>query len=173
MTGRDLYLGFNSREPFTAVASLDDGTTRDVTAMATWQSSDSSVATIDRSAPGYVTAVDYGATTISARFEGVTGSRATKVLCGVYLLVSPSSLPPLSVGTSVTLTTHAEFVQPMFEEVSATWSSSRPDMATVANIPSLRFNQVVVTAVSAGQATLHATYGCDAEDVLVTVAGSE
>ena len=171
VAGQDLYLGFTSAARFSATATFDDGSTRDVTQAASWQSSDSTVATVDRSTPGRVTARNYGTATITARFEGMSGSRLTNVLCGVFLIVTPRSLDPMRVGASATLTTHAEFVQPMFEEVVANWSSSRPDVATVSKSPSLRLNQVLVTAVAAGQTTLRATYGCATETVSVIVGG--
>lgn len=55
----------------TATATKSDGTTEDVTSTATWQSSNTAVATVSNS--GQVTAVSPGSSTISAAFEGRTG----------------------------------------------------------------------------------------------------
>ncbi|MGH9350290.1 MAG: Ig-like domain-containing protein [Vicinamibacterales bacterium] len=55
----------------TATATLAGGTTRPVTDVATWQSSDPRVVTVAR---GLVTAVAVGTTTIAATYQGATGS---------------------------------------------------------------------------------------------------
>jgi len=55
-----------------AVASFADGTTQDVTTTATWQSSDSSMATV--SATGLVTSVSGGTVDVRATFRTVVGT---------------------------------------------------------------------------------------------------
>ena len=57
---------------FTATASLSDGTTQDVTSLATWQSSDSSEATV--SSTGVVTAIAPGSVSVTATYQSVTGT---------------------------------------------------------------------------------------------------
>lgn len=59
----------------TATEGLTDGTTQDVTTQATWQSSNAGIATV--SATGLVTAVALGEATITATFQGVSGTAVT------------------------------------------------------------------------------------------------
>jgi hypothetical protein len=166
VTGRDLYLGFISTAQYTASAVLSDGTSQDITSAATWQSSNESVATV-ASSTGEVRAVTYGTATITARYHGAAGARSVNVLCGLYLGIIPNDPLQVAVGTTATLRTFAEFVTPMYEPIFATLSSSRPDVATVA--PKPQTIDWTLTAIAAGQTTIHATHGCGAADLLVTV----
>jgi len=58
--------------PLTATATLSDGTTQNVTSSSTWASSSSAVATV--SSAGLVTAVAAGTATITAGYQGQTGT---------------------------------------------------------------------------------------------------
>jgi Bacterial Ig-like domain (group 2) len=62
---------------FTAIATLANGATEDISSSAIWSSSDTTVATV--SATGMVTSVASGAVVISATFSGVIGSDAITV----------------------------------------------------------------------------------------------
>ena len=64
--------GAGSASQFVAMATLSDGSTQDVTSVATWSSSNASVATV--SSTGLVTAVGSGTTTIAATDSNVVGS---------------------------------------------------------------------------------------------------
>lgn len=57
---------------FTAMATLSDGTTKDVTSLATWQSSDTTEATV--SSTGVVTAIAAGNVNVTATYQSVTGT---------------------------------------------------------------------------------------------------
>jgi len=57
---------------FTATATLMDGTTQDVTTLATWSSSNSSDASVSSS--GLVAGIAAGSVTIQATYQSVTGS---------------------------------------------------------------------------------------------------
>jgi hypothetical protein len=61
----------------TATATFSDGTTQNVTATATWQSSNSSVATV--SSGGLVTAVTSGTVTMTATFQGKAGTATVPI----------------------------------------------------------------------------------------------
>ncbi len=56
----------------TATARMSDGTSQAVTSQATWQSSNPAVATV--SATGLVSGVGYGTSTITATYQGVSGT---------------------------------------------------------------------------------------------------
>jgi|SRR5438552_8600625 len=57
---------------FTATATLMNGTTQDVTSLATWSSSNSTEATVSSS--GLVAGVGAGTVTIQATYQSVTGA---------------------------------------------------------------------------------------------------
>jgi len=57
---------------YTATAALSDGTTMDVTSLASWSSSDTADVTVSTS--GVVTAVAAGSAIVSATYSSVTGS---------------------------------------------------------------------------------------------------
>jgi uncharacterized protein YjdB len=65
-------LGKTSSQQMSAQATYANGTKQDVTASAEWTSSSTSTATVDSS--GNVVGVSGGTVTITAAFEGTTGS---------------------------------------------------------------------------------------------------
>ncbi len=76
-------------EQLTATAQFSDGTSADVTNTATWSSSAPSAAAVG--ATGILTAAGTGTTTITAAFDGVSGTQAISCAAPVYLLrVTPS-----------------------------------------------------------------------------------
>ena len=66
-----------STAQFVATATSPSGTTEDVTASATWASSNTSIATV--SSGGMVTGVASGSVVITATFSGVAGTDAIAV----------------------------------------------------------------------------------------------
>jgi hypothetical protein len=70
VTGAVPAIGASSQ--FSAVATMSDGTTQDVTSTATWTSSNAAEATV--SSTGVVTGVAAGTLAIQATFQSVTGS---------------------------------------------------------------------------------------------------
>jgi uncharacterized protein YjdB len=76
ITGSAPTVGNNAQ--FTATATLSNGTTQDVTSTATWQSGDSTIATV--SSAGLVTGVAAGNTTVTATYQSVTASDAIAVV---------------------------------------------------------------------------------------------
>jgi uncharacterized protein YjdB len=70
VTGTTPAIGASSQ--FTASAAMSDGTTQDVTSLATWQSSNTSDATVSTS--GLVTGVAAGTVVVQATYQNVTGS---------------------------------------------------------------------------------------------------
>ena len=66
-----------SSAQFTAIATLGNGTTEDVTSSATWTSTAPNIATV--SAAGIVTSLASGTAVISASFSGMAGSEAITV----------------------------------------------------------------------------------------------
>ena len=83
VTGSSPRIGQTSQ--FSAVASLSDGTTRSVTSVATWQSSNPAVATV--SASGTVTGVAAGDVDISATYQSQSGQLRGTIVAATFSLV--------------------------------------------------------------------------------------
>lgn len=90
---------------FTATGNYSDGSTLNITAQTTWASSNTSIASINRT--GLAIAVNPGTTTISATLSGVTGSTSLTVQATpLTLTITTQSLPDgtLNISYSATLT---------------------------------------------------------------------
>lgn len=119
----------------------------------TWQSSNTTVATI--SAGGGISAVAAGSTTITATSEGKTGTAALTVTAPAPIPVASVSVSPaapsLQVGSTVQLAAVTRDASGnVLTGRLVTWSSSATGVATVTSAG-------LVTAVSAGTATITAT----------------
>jgi len=88
---------------FSLAATYSDGQVRDVTSEATWQSSDSGVATIE--APGSVHGVSLGYVEVSASFHGLTRREPMFVTpsSGNYFVFKSDPGDQLADGTSFAL----------------------------------------------------------------------
>jgi hypothetical protein len=75
VSGEPMLTGIGQRSQYTATATLSDGTTPDVTrsTTTTWSSSNTAVAVISSS--GVVTTIADGATTLTATYQGVSGTQ--------------------------------------------------------------------------------------------------
>ncbi len=126
-----------STQLLTATATYSDGTITDVSSSASWDSSNTAVATINSG--GVVTGVSAGAATVTASLSGVSGTAA--------LTVNPPT-PPGTMVTAITVTpvaaTIATHGTQQFTAVAtlssgatqtvttaASWSSSSPSVATI------------------------------------------
>lgn len=154
VTPASASIAAGATEQFTATATYSDGTTSDVTSNgATWSSSASSVATISTS--GLATAVSVGQATLTATYQGKSGSAALTATAATVtsVAVSPTSAS-LQVGGTQQFTATATYSDGTTGNVTssaATWSSSASSIATIGA-------SGLATAVSAGQATLSAAY---------------
>jgi hypothetical protein len=133
VTPPSVSLAVGTAQAFHATAAFSDASTLDVSSLATWTSSDRSVA-IDGS--GNATAVASGTATITAAYAGVQGSASATVKSGSVtatgLSVSPSA-PTVSIQGTQQMTATATFSDGTTQDVTtvATWSSSAPTVASV------------------------------------------
>ena len=124
-----------SVEQFTATAIYNDNSSVNVTAQASWASSNTPVLTIG-AATGMACAVGAGASTVSAAYTGVVGtSNVTVSTPGATLqslAVSPSSVS-LDTGAPQQFTATASYSDGSTRNVTkqAAWSSSDPSVMTV------------------------------------------
>ena len=137
---------------FIATAFYSDHTTADVTATATWTSSNPAVATVD--AAGLATGVAAGAATVTATLTGVEGGAeltVTPSLTAVSVTPTPVSL---NVGATQQFTATATYSDGSTHNVTTTaqWSVVNTAVATIN--PS-----GVATAVASGSTAVTASFG--------------
>lgn len=156
---------------FIATGTYSDGTTQLITDVATWTSSDDSVALVSNASGtrGLLSTVSVGSVTVSATWNGVTGSTSHAVTPAVlvFLTIDQPSLT-LSVGSSGPLTCTGIFsdgsTQPLTTAV--TWTSS--DLA-VAQVSNASGSEGQVSAIASGSAIVTATQGSVSASLSVTV----
>ncbi|MFO0390925.1 MAG: beta strand repeat-containing protein [Planctomycetota bacterium] len=144
-----------------ATARRTDGTTRPVTALVDWSSSDPAVARFDQpDAPGRVTAVGTGTVTLRAAWlpDGTTGN-VTLVVTDAALvslsLTPAAAATPLGLARSFTAT--GTFTDGSTQDLteSVTWTAWPTGVATISNATSSRG---VATSLAPGSATITATH---------------
>jgi hypothetical protein len=161
-----------------ATADYSDGTTQNVTNLATWSSSDTSVATVQsvgQTNPGLATGVAPGNVNISASFSGVVGVTILNITStsGNLTAFDMSQIGPyLAPGATLQEFGYAVYSNGGTQWVTNTthWTSSNPSAATVEDqgqtAPGL------ITAVATGTTTITASYGGLQQTTTVTVANN-
>ena len=163
-------LGTNAPR-FIATEIFSDGTQQNVSNQATWTSSMPGVATVNtNNNRGQSTLVAVGTTTITATFMGLTASTTLTVTNAVITSLSVTPISPVvRVGDPVTqFTATAIYSDGTTQNVTgaATWVSSAPGVLAVTTVGGARGRG---TAVSAGTATVTATFMGIAGSTTVTV----
>jgi trimeric autotransporter adhesin len=153
----------NTTQQFTATGHYTDGSSRDLTGLASWASSAAAVATIDAS--GVATGVAAGPTTISATLGSVTGSTSLTVAAPTisFLTVSPDGLT-LGMGIKQQYTATAVYSDGSSQDLSTgvTWTSSDNTVVTIDSTG-------LATMNGAGPATITASVGAVSDTASVTV----
>ena len=86
VSGATSLAALGSASQLTATASLDGGSTQNVTAGSAWQTSNAAVATVSTS--GLITAVSQGAATITATYQGRAASTTVSIAPSASVAVS-------------------------------------------------------------------------------------
>ena len=135
VTPADTSLPAGETEQFTATGTLSNGTTENLTDQATWASSDTTWITV--STTGLATSVSPGPVTISATFDGITGTTALTVTAAVLesIAVTPANTQPASTGETDQFTATGTFSDKSTENLTGqvTWASSDTTVATVSS----------------------------------------
>ncbi len=148
-------------QPFSATGHYSDGTTKDLTDVVTWSSSDTSVASVSNSvgSQGEVTGVGTGVATITATDTSsvLNGTAVVTVLPAVLLAitVSPTQASVALHGSKqFTATGHYSDLSTRNITDSVTWSTSNTGDATISNAAG---SQGVATGVATGDVVVTAT----------------
>jgi hypothetical protein len=152
----DAVIALGTVQNFAATGLYSDNTTQDLTAAATWDSSDTSQATF--LAPGHIQGRVVGKITVTARFGRITGSTTLTVTDATLsaLEVTPNS-PSIANGTSQQFIATGIFSDNSTQDMTTTvtWSSSNTGIASINNTSG---SYGLSTAISAGSTTIVATY---------------
>ena len=151
----NITLPIAATQQYTAIATLSDGSTSDVTASTVWSSSSPATAGID--ANGLLTANMNGPFTITGSYTNISGTffdNATGTVVSVVSLAVTPANATLTVGETQQYTAIATLSDGSTIDVttSSTWSSSHP---TIGSIDS---NTGLLTANASGSYTVTATY---------------
>jgi uncharacterized protein YjdB len=152
-------------QQFTATGTYSDSSTKDITTIVTWASTDEAVVTIsnDAATKGLATGVAKGVATITATVtnEGKTIEGGTQVTINDVPLKSISLTPAslkLAKGTIAMVVATGTFQDDTTQDLTETadWSSSAPMIASVSSAPG---SKGVVTGAGEGTATITASIG--------------
>jgi hypothetical protein len=124
-------------QQFTATGNYSDASTFDLTNLAAWNSATTSVATINSA--GLASAVNVGSSSISATYQGITGSTTLTVTSAVLQSITIAANPALPAAGLPAGITQSFVATGHYSDGStltlsgATWTSSNTAIATVNN----------------------------------------
>jgi hypothetical protein len=152
-------IAVGATEPFAAIGTYSDQSTKDLSATATWTSATTSTATI--ASGGLATAVAMGSTVITATSGTVSGTTTLTVTAPtptptatlVSIAVAPNS-PSIGTGGTQQFSATGTFNDGTTKDVSptVTWASATTATATISSAG-------VATAVAMGTTVISATSG--------------
>ncbi len=163
----NLSIAAGMTQQFTATGLYTDNSRQDVTASATWTTSNAAIATV--TASGLATGVSVGSAAITATLNGVSGYSTLTVTAAT--LVSIAVTPPtanIGLGATQPLTAVGTLSDGSMQTLttSVSWTSGTPAVATVSNTAG---TQGQVMSVGQGTAVITATSGAVTGTATVTV----
>lgn len=134
-TAPSIAKGLNTQ--FTVSGTFSDTTTQDLTFDADWTSSHPAVASISNAADskGFARALAVGQSTISASFDGISGTTLLTVSEAALQSIAVTTANPSALSLSkANFLANATFSDGTTADITsqATWTSSRTDIATIA-----------------------------------------
>nr|WP_243891327.1 Ig-like domain-containing protein [Shewanella algae] len=147
-------LAVGTERQFTVIAHFSDNSTKDITNQASWNSTETSVATV---VSGLVSANSSGNTSISASFNGVQSNQASLNVTSAtmtHIQVLPGSVN-LPMGTNGQLQAIASYSDGSSQNISnqVSWSTSSPSVVTVSGsgmLSSVALGSASITASKDG-----------------------
>jgi hypothetical protein len=165
-------------QQFAAIGMLSGGcNTQDVTSLATWTTSNTTVATVGNAldSKGLTTAVNIGSATISATIDSVPSSSATLTVTPAVLTsiaLSPLN-PSIALGKTQQFIATGIFSDSTTLDLSSlvTWSSSDAGIATISNTSGSRG---LATSIAEGMTSITAIFSGTISDIsTLTVAPAQ
>lgn len=156
-------------QQLTATGVYTDGSTQDLTALASWLSSDAAVAPVSNSPRGRVSAAAQGTSTVTATYGGKSGATLVTVSAAVLQQVQLTPpTPSLPAGLTLQLTATGIYSDSTTQDLTGTvtWSSGNTGIAHVSNATGAHG---LLTGIAVGSTTLSATEGGITGTVTVTV----
>ncbi|MDA8423520.1 MAG: Ig-like domain-containing protein, partial [Nitrospiraceae bacterium] len=170
-SGASLAMGM--MQQFTATGTYSDGTTKDITASATWASSNSQVAIVSNAtgSKGMAITLSQGTTVITASLGGITSPAITVTVTApvlTSLLVTPSNQSFTITTGGVQFTATGVLSDGTTEDLTSavTWTSSNTAVATISMFQG---SQGFATFLSTGTTTITATSGSVSGDTVLNV----
>ncbi len=156
-------ISLGENQQFTAIGHYRDGTTKDLTASATWATSNTSVASL--SASGLAESHATGSATISATSSGMAGSGTLTVTKATLLSITITPADPVMLlGTVQQFTATGKFSDQSTQDITASvvWVSSNPALASISA-------GGLGSALALGSLTISATSGSVSASTPVSV----
>lgn len=124
-------------QPFRAVASFDDGSSKDITQLASWQSSNQAVAELEPRIAGQAKTLTVGQSSITATWNGLQGVSLLTVTdpAPINLKVIPAGAGTLPRNSDANYTAFLEYSDGNAVDVTdqVSWTSSNEAIATISN----------------------------------------
>ncbi len=151
ISGHNVAMPLGTSQQLTAVGTYNDGGARDLTALASWSSSDSSIVNV--SAIGKVTALALGSATVSAVADGIGTSMKVQVSVPALVSIAIAPLNPrILVGKSIQLKAIGTYSDGSTSDItsSVAWAIENADFLQLDD-------HAIATALSAGSTEVEAT----------------
>lgn len=159
ITPSSISLPLGGKQQFTAIALFSDGTSSNVTSLASWNSSNSNVSTISNAAgtQGLASTLANGTTNITASFGATTSSASLSAISLNSIAVTPAN-QSLAKGVAQQYMAIGTFTDGSTTNLTntVTWSSSNSSVALISNITGSRG---LARTLGVGTTTITATSG--------------
>jgi len=168
--GADATIVKGTTKQFAAIGTFNDGTQQDITTLASWTSSDATVATVGDSGgkDGLATALAVGSTTIRAAFANSADTlKLTVTTTALASIAITPTTRTIAKGTTAQFKATATYSDNSTQDITAaaTWSSSALAVATISNDTT----DGLATALTAGTTTIRAQYNGQSATATLTV----
>ena len=174
VTPANASAALGTTEQYKAVGTYSDGSTLDLTTMATWSSSTTAVATVSNNlgTPGLASTASVGTTNITANLGSVSGSTGFTVKPATLTTIAITPvLPSIPLGTTQQFTATGTFTDGSTQNLTGTvtWSSFATGVAAISGATG---TQGLATSVAVGTTTITATSGTVTASTSLTVSAA-
>ncbi len=164
-------IALGTKQQFTATGNYSDGSSQNLTGVATWTSSATNIASVSNIAgsQGLASSVSLGTVSISATYTGVSGSGSLTVGAATLTTISITpQAPMISAGTTQQFTATGTYTDASTQNIttSAAWSSATLAVASISNSAG---TQGLATGLEAGTSTITASDGSISGTTVLTV----